>query len=818
MADRKQRSIRPGQQGASTRPGSLLDAVPLDIMAAVPTGDSHGRVTVRVEGLLNGGRLTKGQNNGDRTWSLNVEELDGLKYVPPYGGFTSHTLWIRVLAMDEGLANTLSVFALEVDPDALPPRLHNSEAENKLSAAGSKGVRNAKAEAPAPDPSKLKAQIEAEAERRAAEAQKKSAADAARELKDARAAWQEEADRKLADARAAWQKETAQKLADAKAEAEAAMLRQIKADSGAKAADQASQAQRIAELEKRLHAAESKAGSAETISDLEAQLQNAQKAAAEKDKLAATVQELQDHLKNAAKVWEKAEARALAAEKASQAADGKLVDALAQLARADEEVKRAERSANSAAEGQVKRLTAELAAKEKEHEAALKAVRKETKDAVDADYVEALEALRKQHEDELSKRIAQEREKVTKEYEERMAELQATLENAAERRVGAVEKSIQDAVADACAKAVSDAQAEWQSEHEQSLAQASEAWKRDLDQRLAAARIEWEGERQEAQQAAEAEWRGQMETALAAAAAEAERAREAAVAERDGSWQAEIERRIEEVRSQSTGDVDERLEVARAAWERQHEAALIERDDAWRDHIETKLKEAHAEWRAEEDRRFAAAREEWHQSARDAFAQQGGTTPAAPHAPESQAAADSGYPHLTLQDRLPEPGIAPAPSRRGVRKGATVLRSLYRATLGRLPVRGMVRTAVVLVLLAGGVLAYPYMAPVFTQKIVPITSDIAGKVQGFGERLFAPSNVPQEKVSPLVGTRKFIRPSSANLRVTPTANADVVGVAERASVVEILTVRGDWYEVRTIGRFPKQGWIHRSLLAEKPFS
>ena len=117
MADRKQRSTRPAQQAGSTRPGSLLDAVPLDIAAAVPSDHSYGRLTIRVEGLLNGGRLTKGQNNGDRTWSLTPDELDGLKYVPPHGGFTSHTLWIRVLAMDEGFANTVGVFALEVDPE-----------------------------------------------------------------------------------------------------------------------------------------------------------------------------------------------------------------------------------------------------------------------------------------------------------------------------------------------------------------------------------------------------------------------------------------------------------------------------------------------------------------------------------------------------------------------------------------------------------------------------------------------------------------------------------------------------------------------------
>jgi len=159
MADRKQRSTGTAQQTATTRPGSLLDAVPLDIAAAVPANHGQGRVTIRIEGLLNGARLTRGQNNGDRTWSLNTDELPDLKYVPPYGGFTSHTLWIRVIALDEGFANTLRVAALEVDPDDLPPRL--PAADCAPAAVKAKQPAGLKAAAPAPDISSAVAQLEA---------------------------------------------------------------------------------------------------------------------------------------------------------------------------------------------------------------------------------------------------------------------------------------------------------------------------------------------------------------------------------------------------------------------------------------------------------------------------------------------------------------------------------------------------------------------------------------------------------------------------------------------------------------------------------
>ncbi len=270
-----------------------------------------------------------------------------------------------------------------------------------------------------------------------------------------------------------------------------------------------------------------------------------------------------------------------------------------------------------------------------------------------------------------------------------------------------------------------------------------------------------------------------------------------------------MERRLAEARSEGAAGIDHRLDAARAAWARAHEAALIERDDAWRDHVEQKIKEAQEQWRAEESRRFAAARTDWHQTAQDAYA-------APPAASPTQGDGPGGLPLINLQEKLPPPDLPPAPSRSGVRKGSG-FHKLYRSTIGRLPMRALAKAAAVLLLLAGGYYAYPRFQPFFAGRIVPITSSIAAKVQGIGERMWAPRDTPAVKISPLVGTRKFIRPGSANLRATPTTNADVVAVVERATVVEIVTDNGDWLEVRTIGRAAKQGWIHRSLLAEKPF-
>jgi uncharacterized protein YgiM (DUF1202 family) len=143
------------------------------------------------------------------------------------------------------------------------------------------------------------------------------------------------------------------------------------------------------------------------------------------------------------------------------------------------------------------------------------------------------------------------------------------------------------------------------------------------------------------------------------------------------------------------------------------------------------------------------------------------------------------------------------------------MRWLHRQTIGRLPMTLIKRGVVVAGLVVAAYYAYPYATPFFVEKVAPMTSDMAAKVQGFGARLFTPEK--EKVVSPLVGRRFFIRPSAANLRQGPAQNADILSTLERATVVEILEVNGNWMHVKTIGHSVKEGWIHRSLLADKPF-
>ena len=61
------------------RLGDLPAPIPLDITPELPKRHNFDRFSIRVEGLLSGARLSQGMNNGDRTWSLTLDDLETIK-------------------------------------------------------------------------------------------------------------------------------------------------------------------------------------------------------------------------------------------------------------------------------------------------------------------------------------------------------------------------------------------------------------------------------------------------------------------------------------------------------------------------------------------------------------------------------------------------------------------------------------------------------------------------------------------------------------------------------------------------------------------
>jgi hypothetical protein len=91
---------------------SSARAIALDLTSLLAPYRRQGRFTLRIENLPQGARLTAGRNNGDRTWSLALDELDELFYVPPESLADDHILALRLIAREEGNASTLALIEL----------------------------------------------------------------------------------------------------------------------------------------------------------------------------------------------------------------------------------------------------------------------------------------------------------------------------------------------------------------------------------------------------------------------------------------------------------------------------------------------------------------------------------------------------------------------------------------------------------------------------------------------------------------------------------------------------------------------------------
>jgi len=98
-------------------------AIPLDLAPLIAPYRRQGRLSLRVERLPPRARLSRGHNNGDRSWSLMSDELDGLLYLPPDGVSQTCTLAVRIVSLDGGGGATLALLDYPVGPgaDAPPP-------------------------------------------------------------------------------------------------------------------------------------------------------------------------------------------------------------------------------------------------------------------------------------------------------------------------------------------------------------------------------------------------------------------------------------------------------------------------------------------------------------------------------------------------------------------------------------------------------------------------------------------------------------------------------------------------------------------------
>jgi hypothetical protein len=230
-------------------PTVTLDPIALNLGPLVAPYRKHGRLSLRIERMPQQSRLSGGRNNGNNSWSLSLDELDGLTFIPPEGMEQIPPLALRIIGVEQG-GETIALLDLAVgaqgamavrqsaDPIATQQlrRLQEELAGVKAQLAEREAelVQRSGGEA-APGPAASRKQIDAElATARAAmkaELDEKLAAAsalAAGNLERARKAFEVELNARLAtvedkererrlEARDLWKREAHQALAEAEA-------------------------------------------------------------------------------------------------------------------------------------------------------------------------------------------------------------------------------------------------------------------------------------------------------------------------------------------------------------------------------------------------------------------------------------------------------------------------------------------------------------------------------------------------------------------------------------------------------------------------
>ena len=169
------------------------DGIPLELTPLLMPYGRDRRITLRVERMPHRARLSRGRNNGDGSWSITRDEVEGIEYLPPKGATENPTLTIRVIGMDSDNGTTLSV----LDYPVLPNDAETEAAvEDEEGAAGRREeLRNLRGEVAKNKTALRVLQSELDASRKSFDAEleerlNEAATEAASALEERRAAWQ----------------------------------------------------------------------------------------------------------------------------------------------------------------------------------------------------------------------------------------------------------------------------------------------------------------------------------------------------------------------------------------------------------------------------------------------------------------------------------------------------------------------------------------------------------------------------------------------------------------------------------------------------
>ena len=601
--------------------------IPLKLASILSTYKRHGKLSIRIERLPQLARLSAGRNNGDNSWSLTLDQLEDLTYLPPAGMDEEHVLAIRIIGLDGG-GSTLAVLDFPVSPggagseteeEGLAAQDETEEAsdntrplraelakmkaslvarESDLASARqryeeaetesrkSTGVLMRKGEA---GPSKIVLEADVVELRRmhdelaamhanlssreaalaeaglAVEQERERRRESEAALSKAEMDWRAREAARLAAAEAQWEEKFASTLAEACAEAEAAR------DS-------------INEIEvRRLRGeldlvqaslADCRTALAQASSALEQAHERRRESGAALSKAeAAWRAEEAARLAVAEAQWREASTRALAETRAQHEAA---------LSKAEAAWKGNEATRLTAAEAQWRETSARASAETRaQHEAALSKAETTWK----ADEAARLAAAETQWRETSARAMAETRAQ----HETALSKAETTWKTDEAARLAAAEAQWRETSARAMV--------ETRAEHDAALAKAKDAWKADDAARLATAEAKW----QEKSAKTSAEMTKRFETAEAAL----KEARSRGKTAHDSSHEIELRQLREDLAA-----IQESLSSRESALADAH-AALDEARKAWRQESEAALSRAEQIWKADEAARLAATEVQW---------------------------------------------------------------------------------------------------------------------------------------------------------------------------------------------------------------
>lgn len=642
---------------------AVSDGIPLELMPLLMPYGRDRRVALRIERMPIRARLSRGRNNGDGSWSLTRDELEGLEYLPPKGATEPPTLMVRVIGLDSDNGTTLSV----LDYPVLPV---GADADTTGQIEGNTGqreeLRNLRGELAKTKAALRVLQSELDAARKSFDSEleerlNEASADAASALEERRAAWQAElrdrmtkadarAQERLDQARKRWESDIEAQLSRAEEtwkSTEAARLAEAEArwreQSGRVLAKESAQFKKIeAELAEARTRAASHASNDAELRRLQDEISKLSAAIAERDaeateaRTAATAEvreqsrrELAAALSQAQEKWKAAETRRLASAETvwKELSDRALEDMKHRLEETENELLKARNEARASREQrdttETKRLRAELstalqtlAVREKEIAGAKSASDLAAKSVEElAVAVSTAEAAWKKDEakrlaaaearwSEQSAQVVADVSAKLQRSEAALAKAQAELKSAQARRDNDEIRRLNDALAQAQTK-LSRRQAELaetQNAADDALAQARE----EFEQRLARSKEEWAAQEATRLADAETEWKTQSDRLLKQANTRLESS-EAALAEaRKTATTAQDRRESAELKRLRTEFAEAREKLAERETQLAEAKVAAGRErERNRTDVEAALAKAEESWKAAETVRLA---------------------------------------------------------------------------------------------------------------------------------------------------------------------------------------------------------------------